>query len=67
VAAREEAALMKEQQYATLDQEVKDKRKKLERLMRRCKVRATTCERTFADACNCAFQFRSVHVAWDAS
>lgn len=51
MAAREEAALMKEQQYATLDQEVKGKRTKLEKLLRRCKVRAQAClQRVHANA-----------------
>ena len=39
VAAHEEAQLMNEQQYATLDLEVKGKKKKLQKLARRLKVR----------------------------
>jgi hypothetical protein len=36
---REEAAMMKEKQYATLDQEVKDTKKKLKKLLHRHEVR----------------------------
>jgi uncharacterized protein YlxW (UPF0749 family) len=42
LAAREEAALMKEQEYATLDQEVKEKQKKLKRIQKRLQVRRCT-------------------------
>lgn len=38
LAEREEAALMKEKQYATLDQEVKDTKKKLKKLLNKHEV-----------------------------
>jgi hypothetical protein len=37
---REEAAMMKEKQYATLDQEVKDTKKKLKKLLHKHEVRS---------------------------
>lgn len=45
VVQREEAALMKEQQYATLDQKVTDTKKKLKKLLHKYQVRchARTC------------------------
>jgi hypothetical protein len=39
VVQREEAALMKEQQYATLDQKVTDTKKKLKKLLHKYQVR----------------------------
>jgi hypothetical protein len=39
IAEREEAALMKEQQYATMDQEVKDTKKRLKKLWKKHEVR----------------------------
>lgn len=36
---REEAALMKEKQYATLEQEVKDTKKKLKKLLNKHEVK----------------------------
>lgn len=47
LAEREEAALMKEKQYATLDQEVKDTKKKLKKLLNKHEVMlqtTTACE-----------------------
>lgn len=38
LAQREETALMKEKQYATLDQEVKDTKKKLKKLLNKHEV-----------------------------
>lgn len=38
---REEAALMKEKRYATLDQEVKDTKKKLKKLLNKHEVHST--------------------------
>lgn len=37
---REEAAMMKEKEYATLDQEVKDTKKKLKKLLHKHEVRS---------------------------
>lgn len=42
LAEREEAALMKEKQYATLDQEVKDTKKKLKKLLNKHEVMLKT-------------------------